>query len=655
MVSELFFIELHEKRNITDNNEKISFININFSQYFELKQHKNLKVETSTLNFLFFVIFEIRNLFKRIAMRDTLCTKHTKTLNITSELLFIFLIFGWLNFQYSDYLFLSQELSVFLSNGEFFNQFFLKPGGISLYIGSFLTQFFYYPILGISIFVVGLLLIQFLTIKTFKLSCNRFVLSLIPISILVVSVTQNGYMIYIMKTPDMMFTQIFGVIIMLIYCFISSLLKRTEIRLLWILIGSLLLYPIAGVYAIAASIISVFIFMRNNNGKFMSAVESIGSIMIISAVVMGYYQYIYSLNLLRCWINPLPDYLFRKEEFILWLPYILILFSMIIFAVLPERINNIQKIKLLNNSFVRSSSILIICLGYIYWGSFKDESLFTELKVDKAIEEQKWDEALTYIRNIKGEPTRKLILERNLCLFHTNDLGNRMFSYKEGQKLPNSPRAIFLVSLTSRPIYYNYGKFCFCYRWCMEDAVEYGFRVQFLKYLTKCAIASGELRVAKKYINTLKQTTFHKEWAEEYEVFINEPAKIAKDDKFKPFLKINGFENKIGSDGAKIELYLLEDFSSLTKGCFELSELSLVSTLVLKNIDTFWPRCFYYFQNKGELPKHYQEAAVLYEYLEKKVDTKPLNINPAIRARLEAFFKITEYYKTDDLEFLRPH
>ena len=307
-------------------------------------------------------------------------------------------------------------------------------------------------------------------------------------------------MIYVLKIPDMMFTPVLGAILLMLYCYVSSILKSGISRILWIIAGSLILYPIAGSYIILAVIISAFIFIAKKKDNLSAISESVGSLLIIAAVVMGYYTYFYDLNLFRCQINPLPDYQFNKREYILWIPYLLFFLSLVFFSLLPLIKLKTGKESNAKNSLI-GSSLLAVSIAGIYFLSFTDEALFVEIKVDRALEKQNWNEALGYIRGYKDEQTRKLILSRNVALFHTKDTGNRMFSYREGHKTPNSPRAISLVSLTSRSIYYNYGKFCFCYRWCMEDSVEYGFRVEFLKYMTKCALASGEIRVASKYID----------------------------------------------------------------------------------------------------------------------------------------------------------
>ncbi len=589
-------------------------------------------------------------------MKNTLRFKHIDYYNLVLESVFILSIAFWLRYQYFDFLYQAQELSLFLNSFDFFKSFIDQPGGLLLYAGTFLTQFFYNPSWGIAILICMLLIIQWLTVSTFRLNGRFFAFSFIPVAFIVVTITQIGYMMYVIKLPDMLYTQIMGVIFMLGISKGSTMIKKYEFRPLWITVAAVLTYPLAGVYSLAGGLISICIFAADKEDNYGLFNDIAKTIAIYIAVVLGYYHYGYNISMTRAWMYPLPDFRFNSAELILWSPYILLLLTFMIYGFFIQSKENNEKVTITGVWMNRLKPAILICsLSYIYVFSHKDDAFVTEIKVERAMDNQDWKGALSEIRNLKSEHTRKLVLLRNICLYHTSDMGNRMYSYPEGQRLPNAPRDISLVTLSSRPVYYNWGKFCFCYRWCMEDAVENGFRVEYLKYMTKCAIMSGELRVANKYIATLKKTRFHKEWAENYEQFIKEPELIAKDESFKPLLHLNMFDDSLDGDGAKIEVYLLDHFSKLTKGSVELSEVSLVSSMILKDIDKFWPRCFYYYQNKKELPKHYQEAAVLYEYLEKKVDTAPLNISPAIKTRFDSFMKLTEQFKTDDIEVMRPY
>ena len=132
----------------------------------------------------------------------------------------------------------------------------------------------------------------------------------------------------------------------------------------------------------------------------------------------------------------------------------------------------------------------------------------------------------------------------------------------------------------------------------------------------------GEYEAARKYIDILKRTTFHKAWAEDYERFLNNHELIAKDEEFNIISHLMGFEDLLDSDGGLCEMYIISYFSNSTNKDPIFADVITAYTLVDKNIQLFWPRFFNYaLTHKGQpMPLHYQEAAYLYGNLEHEVD-----------------------------------
>ena len=55
----------------------------------------------------------------------------------------------------SDFLWKAQELNLFQQTGLFFRQQMVVPGGMLTYVGTWLTQFFYYPWMGVLMLIVA--------------------------------------------------------------------------------------------------------------------------------------------------------------------------------------------------------------------------------------------------------------------------------------------------------------------------------------------------------------------------------------------------------------------------------------------------------------------------------------------------------------------
>ena len=87
----------------------------------------------------------------------------------------------------SDQLWKVQEKNLFLCSSLFLKEQLTVPGGLLTWIGTWFTQFLYYPWLGVSLLCSWWLLLMALTKKTFHIPDRWSILMLIPIAILLIS------------------------------------------------------------------------------------------------------------------------------------------------------------------------------------------------------------------------------------------------------------------------------------------------------------------------------------------------------------------------------------------------------------------------------------------------------------------------------------
>ena len=99
----------------------------------------------------------------------------------------------------SDVLYALQEQNLFLHTPLFYEQQMVKAGGLLTWIGSYLTQYFYYPMLGAGILCLLWAFFMWLCKRAFRLK-NTW-LTLIPVACLVLTITTLGYWIYYLKLP----------------------------------------------------------------------------------------------------------------------------------------------------------------------------------------------------------------------------------------------------------------------------------------------------------------------------------------------------------------------------------------------------------------------------------------------------------------------
>ena len=82
------------------------------------------------------------------------------SLNKLFSLAFGLIVFWFFAFLYPFHLNYQEQYQMFLFSGDYFRNFFAKPGGISDYIGNFFTQFYFYSWVGAIILAILLVLLQ---------------------------------------------------------------------------------------------------------------------------------------------------------------------------------------------------------------------------------------------------------------------------------------------------------------------------------------------------------------------------------------------------------------------------------------------------------------------------------------------------------------
>jgi hypothetical protein len=298
--------------------------------------------------------------------------------------------------------------------------------------------------------------------------------------------------------------------------------------------------------------------------------------------------------------------------------------------------------KLLERPVWWTAGQLILAAGVVcgvsqFW--YRDYNFHKELRMQRCVEACDWQGVLAEAAYTEDEPTRAIVMMKNLALFRLGRQGDEMYHYRTGAKASDTPIPLHMVQVVGRSIYYNYGQVNYSYRWCLEDGVEFGWRVEYLKYLTRCALVNGESRVASKYIDLLKHTRYHREWAEHYEQFVGKQDKMRADKEFEQIFHLMQSTDILGSDNTLVEKFLMTQFTVTNSEDKVYREQALLAALWMKDIQTFWPRFFDYANSHlGEhMPIHYQEAAYLYGHLEKGVDISRMPFDEGVKKTYDEF------------------
>lgn len=572
-----------------------------------------------------------------------------KKMPLLVGLSFAAVVWGLFNVFEHEYLFRVQELSLWLPTKVYFDERMMVPGGMMAYIACFLTQFFYYPALGSLVYVSLLLVVQWLTMKVFHIPARHALLALIPGALILCCSMEAGYWIFQIKTQGYFYSMLVGFLFTL---FAIRLFQKFEGwgRYLVVVAVAAIGYPFFGFYASLTLMgIALWVLAKDVDGKVSLIVLCLA---LIVATPISYYGVYEQTRFASMFTVGMPAFEFSKRDFYTWIPYILLYMFPLVMPFIPLKQDEGAVAK--KNFFgeVVVEVALIVTLGLLFW--YRDPNFRAEIKMNHAMERLEWRKVLDIAKSQKQTPTRLMVLNKNLALLKLGKAGDEMFHYLDGGEAPASPLNIRLMQVGGKMLYYHYARMNFCYRWCLEDAVEYGWKVDYLKYMVRTSLVSGEPALAQKYINTLKKTLFYRGWAEKYEKLAQNPSLMAKDREIASILPLYQFEDQLDGDNSLVEIYLLNYFAhtnnSVSVPMFD--EAALMCALTLKDIPTFW-NCFFRYANShkaNRMPTHYQEAALLYGNLEKTVDISKMPFDKSVKMRFQDFMRFAQKHAVENVE-----
>ena len=588
----------------------------------------------------------------------------------------------------------AQELNLWLPTGLYWKALMQYPGGVASWLATYLTQYFYYPWLGVSILCGLWLIICALLVWAYRLKGPWVALSvLVPLALMACFV-QTGYWIYYQKLQGHLLVPTVGVLFAALCLAVQRLISdylparaARWTRLIWMALICIIGYPFFGAWALGATgLLGIYgqpasdpSPREGDSGKQSSSLSTRGwgwtalsllwALILIAAVPQIYYQQFFEMTERGfLYVAAMPSFRYGQDVFTVYrLPYYAIIFAFLILAVVGwvRGVFAAEKAKL--RPWLQSLLVIVLLFAAIFGVSkawYHDANFQKELAMNRAIEELDWERVLTIARDGSStvKPTRQMVLYKNLALFRLGRAGDEMFFYPEGAVPQNAPWRVRITQVGGKLIYYHYGKENFCYRWCMEDGVEFGWKAETLKFMARTSILNHEWTVARKYLDLLKQTTFHRAWAERYEKYLATPeafdlkkleASVAAKKplfdeqgmkEFEPILHMMTYPDRLDGDNTLVEMYLLQTFARGNGDDPLFQEMTLICALIMKDIDIFWPRFMKFASMHPDLhmPLHYQEAAYLYGHLENKVDISHMPFDQKVRDSYDRFMKFNE-------------
>lgn len=567
----------------------------------------------------------------------------------------VLIAFALLFFE-SDFLWKAQELNLFQHTSLFFKQQMVVPGGMLTYVGTFLTQFFYYPWMGVLMLIALWLLLMWMIKRAFQLPRTWALLLFVPVALLLLTFMDMGYWIYILKLRGHFFVGTLGALFVtaMLWAF-RSLPGKYHLRAVLLILTAVIGYPLAGIYGLAATLL-MGIFSWRLESKTVSAVYSVLAFLAVVAVPLLCYRYLYhEINQANIWWAKLPLYVIQDEYHQYYIPYYLLALFYVILAVTYKPERNEETAKPMRWLLAQAALLAVLAIG-TYKGWFKDENFHHELAMQRCIDRLDWEGVLSEASKQKDEPTRAIVMMKNLALGRLGRQGNEMYSYKNGSKQYNAPFPCRLLIINGPMLYCQYGMTNFCIRYCTEMGVEYDWRAEYYKNLIRSTLLNGEWNAARKYINHLKETTFHRKWAEKMEALVGKPKQIAQNPELAPITHLMQYDNRLYADQGYVERCIMIHLSALReKNDPYFQEQALLAAMWSANPQVFW----YHFGRYVKLhpnqpiPVHYQEAAYLFGVLAKNPNVDKFPIDSSVKERFLRFDKILPQYDGKDITEVR--
>ena len=572
----------------------------------------------------------------------------------------------------TDLLWKVQQHNVFLDSALFFKQQMVVPGGLLSYFGAFFTQHFYYPWVGVILLCGLWLLLMWLIERTFNIPGRWNVVTLIPVAILLLANMVLGYWVYIIKLPGYFFVPTLGVTAgtALVWAFrkVSSTTLSKGKGGLWfgiffIVLVTLAGYPLMGVYALAAVILMGVLAWR----RWLLGIVALLSVITIPLL---YYRFVYyQTNISDIYTTALPAFSVNDNYPEYYIPYYALALCFLLLAVTFREnretapvVQNKAKVKgkksdnknqnsnlkgKLRGTVILQGLVLTALVGCVYHFWYKDANFQHELRMQRCVEKADWEGVIEEGKKQAGEPTRAIVMLHNLALSRLERQCDEMYKFPKGSSKINTPLPVYMYQIAGRTILYQYGLINECHHVCMEEGVEYGWNVEMLQYLARCAILNHETQAARKFLDILRQTCYYGGWADNMEKLLDDHGLLAKDRETGPITHMQHYKDQLGSAEGYVERYVMTNLAHNDSDDLHFQERAVLGSLWTRDPSLFWPRFEHYVELKsdGNIPRIFQEAAWLFANMEGQEGLDDWTLSKGVKESFPPFMKLLQQYR----------
>ena len=158
-----------------------------------------------------------------------------------------------------------QEMNLFLDTPLFLKQQMVTSGWLLTWLGSFFTDFFYFPWLGVLLLTLWWAVLLLVIWRTFRIPVKWTVVLLIPLAAIILMNVDLGYWIYYLKLRGHFFVAAMGTTVAVAAVWLFRILvsylspHNSYIRHLtsdiFMFVNTGVLYPLIGFYGLLATLL----------------------------------------------------------------------------------------------------------------------------------------------------------------------------------------------------------------------------------------------------------------------------------------------------------------------------------------------------------------------------------------------------------------
>lgn len=424
---------------------------------------------------------------------------------------------GFLQWEYRFHFYYIEQIQLFLWSGSYAQETLWQPGGVALYLGRFLVQFFILPVAG-ALLVAGLLTwVGYLTQRILKKVApdkEGIWVALLPVLALLIMHWDFNYMMqgtvaYLMMLGGLLF-------------YVSVCNEKGRL-----LVGLGLLpavFLLAGaVAALLASLMVAWEVWKRSSGK------AYGLLYIAEVAIMAWGAVRYG------WAGEyrfvlLPDaycdpFLRLPKAYYAWGAIVL---SMGISWCIRNRKLTSPVYRKVRGGLLAAA---LLFLFYQAWHRYGNRELRQVEKLDYYARTEQWEKIVeNYSDETANRYTTNLL---NMALARLGVLGERMFHYRQQgrQTLVMEWGSGVFDAVPLCDIHYYIGDMPTAQKYAFEGYVAtlHGGNARLLKRLVETNLAMGAYAVAEKYICLMEVTLFYKREAKRYRNFLYNDRLVEQD------------------------------------------------------------------------------------------------------------------------------